>query len=177
RLLALHRRPRPRRRRRLLRHLRCPADLRRVRAARARHRADVLRALVLVQGVRLDGLGEDLPARRGRARVSLGHQGARAARRRRAAAAGVLASRGRRSADRGIPSLTWQFTLTGLLSGVLVGLAGRGGGWLLAAILVIVFGFKPTYAVGPDIRHGAIFKTFGADRVRRLEAVHARLTL
>ena len=50
RLLALHRRPRPRRRRRLLRHLRRAADLRRVRAARARHRADVLRAHVLVQG-------------------------------------------------------------------------------------------------------------------------------
>ena len=50
RLLALHRRPRPRRRRQLLRHLRRPADLRRVRAARARHRADVLRALLLVQG-------------------------------------------------------------------------------------------------------------------------------
>ena len=48
RLLALHRRPRPRGRRRLLRHLRRAADLRRVRAARARHRADVLRALVLV---------------------------------------------------------------------------------------------------------------------------------
>ena len=49
RLLALHRRPRPRGRRRLLRHVRRAADLRRVRAARARDRADVLRARVLVQ--------------------------------------------------------------------------------------------------------------------------------
>ncbi len=40
-------------RRLVLRHLRRAADLRRVRAARARHRADVLRALVLVQGLRL----------------------------------------------------------------------------------------------------------------------------
>ncbi len=73
--------------------------------------------------------------------------------------------------------MTWQFTLTGLLIGVLVGLTGMGGGALLTPILVILFGFKPTYAVGTDILHGAIFKTFGAVRHRRLGSVHARLTL
>src|SRR5213083_1674984 len=52
-----------------------------------------------------------------------------------------------------------------------------GGGALLTPILVIVFGFKPTYAVGTDILHGAVFKTFGAVRHRRLGNVHARLTL
>src|SRR5205823_13048065 len=35
----------------------------------------------------------------------------------------------------------------------------------------------PTYAVGTDILHGAIFKSFGAVRHRRLGTVHARLTL
>src|SRR5919202_3517917 len=73
--------------------------------------------------------------------------------------------------------MTWQFTLTGLLIGVLVGLTGMGGGSLMTPILVIVFGFKPTYAVGTDILHGAIFKSFGALRHRRLGTVHARLTL
>jgi uncharacterized membrane protein YfcA len=73
--------------------------------------------------------------------------------------------------------MTWQFTLTGLLIGVLVGLTGMGGGSLMTPILVIVFGFKPTYAVGTDILHGAVFKTFGALRHRRLGTVHARLTL
>ncbi len=73
--------------------------------------------------------------------------------------------------------MTWQFTLTGLLIGVLVGLTGMGGGALLTPILVLLFGFKPTYAVGTDILHGAIFKTFGAVRHRRLGTVHARLTL
>jgi uncharacterized membrane protein YfcA len=73
--------------------------------------------------------------------------------------------------------VTWQFTLTGLLIGVLVGLTGMGGGSLMTPILVIVFGFKPTYAVGTDILHGAIFKTFGAVRHRRLGTVHAHLTL
>src|ERR687886_1623705 len=71
--------------------------------------------------------------------------------------------------------MTWQFTLTGLLIGILVGLTGMGGGSLMTPILVIVFGFKPTYAVGTDILHGAIFKTFGAARCRQLGTVHARL--
>src|SRR5438034_9560966 len=62
--------------------------------------------------------------------------------------------------------MTWQFTLTGLLIGVLVGLTGMGGGALLTPILVLVFGFKPTYAVGTDILHGAVFKSFGAVRHR-----------
>ena len=73
--------------------------------------------------------------------------------------------------------MTWQFTLTGFLIGAIVGLTGMGGGSLMTPILVIVFGFKPTYAVGTDILHGAIFKSFGAVRHRRLGTVHARLTL
>jgi uncharacterized protein len=72
--------------------------------------------------------------------------------------------------------VTWQFTLTGFLIGALVGLTGMGGGSLMTPILVILFGFKPTYAVGTDIVHGAIFKSFGALRHRRLGTVHARLT-
>src|ERR1043166_7821622 len=55
-------------------------------------------------------------------------------------------------------------------------MTGMGGGSLLTPILVIFFGFKPTLAVGTDILHGAIFKSFGAVRHRRLGTVHARLT-
>ena len=72
--------------------------------------------------------------------------------------------------------MTWQFTLSGLLIGLLVGMIGMGGGSLLTPILVIFFGFKPTLAVGTDVLHGAIFKSFGAVRHRRLGTVHARLT-
>jgi uncharacterized protein len=72
--------------------------------------------------------------------------------------------------------VTWQFTLAGFLIGALVGVTGMGGGSLLTPILVIFFGFKPTLAVGTDILHGAIFKSFGAVRHRRLGTVHARLT-
>jgi uncharacterized membrane protein YfcA len=73
--------------------------------------------------------------------------------------------------------MTWQFTLSGLLIGLLVGITGMGGGSLLTPILVIFFGFKPTLAVGTDVLHGAIFKSFGAVRHRRLGTVHAHLTL
>ena len=71
--------------------------------------------------------------------------------------------------------MTWQFTLTGLLIGSIVGLTGMGGGSLMTPILVILFGFQPTYAVGTDIVHGAIFKSFGAVRHRQLGNVHVPL--
>src|SRR2546423_3094796 len=71
--------------------------------------------------------------------------------------------------------MTWQFTLAGFLVGALVGMTGMGGGSLMTPILVILFGFKPTVAVGTDILHGAIFKSFGAARHRMLRTVHARL--
>jgi len=51
-----------------------------------------------------------------------------------------------------------------------------GGGSLMTPLLVLVFGFKPTVAIGTDIVHGAIFKSFGAVQHRRLGHVHARLT-
>ena len=73
--------------------------------------------------------------------------------------------------------MTWQFAVTGLGLGLLVGLTGVGGGSLMTPILIIVFGFKPTYAVGTDIFHGAIFKSFGAVRHRRLGTVHSHLAL
>jgi uncharacterized membrane protein YfcA len=71
--------------------------------------------------------------------------------------------------------VTWEFTLTGLLVGVLVGLTGMGGGSLMTPILILLFGFNAKVAVGTDILHGAIFKSFGAARCRQLGTVHARL--
>jgi uncharacterized protein len=73
--------------------------------------------------------------------------------------------------------MTWQFTLTGLLLGLIVGLTGVGGGSLMTPILIVLFGFKPTTAVGTDIFHGAIFKSFGALRHRRLHTVHGHLAM
>src|ERR1051325_8756228 len=70
----------------------------------------------------------------------------------------------------------WQLILSGALVGALVGLTGMGGGSLMTPLLVIVFGFNPTTAIGTDILHGAIFKTVGGIRHRRLGTVHARLS-
>ena len=73
--------------------------------------------------------------------------------------------------------MTWQFVLVGLGLGLIVGLTGVGGGSLMTPVLIIVFGFKPTYAVGTDIFHSAIFKSFGAWRHRRLGTVHGHVAL
>lgn len=73
--------------------------------------------------------------------------------------------------------MDWKLTLAGLLVGALVGMTGMGGGALMTPLLVLVFGFKPTVAIGTDILHGAIFKSFGAVRHRQLGTVHVRLTL
>jgi uncharacterized membrane protein YfcA len=73
--------------------------------------------------------------------------------------------------------MDWKLSLAGLLIGLLVGLTGMGGGSLMTPLLVLAFGFKPTVAIGTDILHGAIFKSFGAARHRRLGHVHARLTM
>ncbi len=70
-----------------------------------------------------------------------------------------------------------MLSIAGLFIGVLVGMTGMGGGSLMTPMLVFLFGFKPTVAIGTDILHGAVFKTFGAARHRQLGTVHARLTL
>jgi uncharacterized membrane protein YfcA len=54
-------------------------------------------------------------------------------------------------------------------------MTGMGGGSLMTPILILFFGFDAKVAVGTDILHGAIFKSFGAARHRMLGTVHARL--
>src|SRR3954467_8325835 len=73
--------------------------------------------------------------------------------------------------------MSWEFSLAGLLVGILVGMTGMGGGSLMTPILIILFGFNAKVAVGTDILHGAVFKSFGALRHRMLGTVHARLAL
>jgi uncharacterized protein len=71
--------------------------------------------------------------------------------------------------------LTWQFTLVGLFTGILVGMTGMGGGSLMTPLLVFLFGVPPTTAIGTDIAHGAAFKTVSAVQHRRMGNVRARL--
>jgi hypothetical protein len=73
--------------------------------------------------------------------------------------------------------VTWQFVLAGATVGLLVGMTGMGGGSLMTPILILLFGFSPKTAVGTDILHGAVFKSFGAVRHRQLGNVHVRLAL
>jgi uncharacterized protein len=73
--------------------------------------------------------------------------------------------------------VTWQFVLAGLLVGTLVGMTGMGGGSLMTPMLILLFGFDPKTAVGTDILHGAVFKSFGAVRHRQLGNVHTKLAL
>jgi uncharacterized protein len=69
----------------------------------------------------------------------------------------------------------WKLTIAGLLTGLLVGMTGMGGGSLMTPILVFLFGVSPATAIGTDIAHGAVFKSVGAVQHRRMGNVKARL--
>jgi uncharacterized membrane protein YfcA len=71
--------------------------------------------------------------------------------------------------------MSWEYSLAGLLTGLLVGMTGMGGGSLMTPILVFLFGVSPATAIGTDIAHGAVFKTVGAVQHRRMGNVRARL--
>ena len=60
--------------------------------------------------------------------------------------------------------------------GFLVGLTGMGGGSLMTPLLVLVFGIKPTTAIGTDIFYAAITKTAGGYRHLKLKTVNLPLT-
>jgi uncharacterized membrane protein YfcA len=71
--------------------------------------------------------------------------------------------------------VNWQFVIAGAAVGILVGMTGMGGGSLMTPMLILLFGFDAKTAVGTDILHGAVFKSFGAWRHRRLGNVHVPL--
>jgi len=73
--------------------------------------------------------------------------------------------------------VTWQYVIAGAAVGILVGMTGMGGGSLMTPMLILIFGFDPKTAVGTDILHGAVFKSFGAWRHRQLGNVHTKLAL
>jgi hypothetical protein len=54
------------------------------------------------------------------------------------------------------------YSLAGLLVGVLVGLTGVGGGSLMTPLLVLLFGFHPSTAVGTDLLFASATKTVGS---------------
>lgn len=63
----------------------------------------------------------------------------------------------------------------GLGVGFLVGMTGMGGGSLMTPLLVLVFGIKPTTAIGTDIFYAAITKSAGSWRHLKLKTVNLPL--
>jgi uncharacterized protein len=59
--------------------------------------------------------------------------------------------------------------------GFLVGMTGMGGGSLMTPLLVLLFGVKPTTAIGTDIAYAAITKTAGGWRHLKLKTVNMPL--
>jgi uncharacterized membrane protein YfcA len=56
----------------------------------------------------------------------------------------------------------WAFySLSGFVVGVLVGMTGVGGGSLMTPILILLFGFYPTTAVGTDLLFATVTKSVG----------------
>lgn len=53
------------------------------------------------------------------------------------------------------------FVVAGLFVGAAVGLTGVGGGSLMTPILILLFGFSPSAAVGTDLLYAAGTKAFG----------------
>jgi uncharacterized membrane protein YfcA len=57
---------------------------------------------------------------------------------------------------------SWAFySLSGFMVGALVGMTGVGGGSLMTPILILLFGFYPTTAVGTDLLFATVTKTVG----------------
>lgn len=54
------------------------------------------------------------------------------------------------------------YIVSGLVVGVLVGLTGVGGGSLTTPLLVLLFGFHPSTAVGTDLLFASVTKTVGS---------------
>jgi uncharacterized membrane protein YfcA len=73
--------------------------------------------------------------------------------------------------------LNGYLTITGLLIGFLVGLTGMGGGALMTPVLIFVFGFSPTMAIGTDVTYSAVTKIFGSWRHWRQGSVDIPLAL
>ena len=73
--------------------------------------------------------------------------------------------------------LNGYLSIAGLLIGFLVGLTGMGGGALMTPVLVFVFGFEPTMAIGTDVTYAAVTKIAGSWKHWRQGSVDIPLAL
>ena len=68
-----------------------------------------------------------------------------------------------------------KIVLFGFGVGFLVGMTGMGGGSLMTPLLVLLFGVKPTTAIGTDITYAAVTKMAGSWRHLKLKTVNMPL--
>ena len=73
--------------------------------------------------------------------------------------------------------LNGYLSLAGLMVGFLVGLTGMGGGALMTPVLVFIFGFEPTMAIGTDVAYAAVTKIAGSYKHWRQGSVDIPLAL
>src|SRR5260370_5250871 len=64
------------------------------------------------------------------------------------------------------------FVVSGFGGGVLVGVAGVGGGWLKTPLLIVVFIVHPATAVGADLIYAAATKTGGTVAHGWVRSIH-----
>lgn len=57
--------------------------------------------------------------------------------------------------------MSWMYTLSGFLVGLIVGITGVGGGSLMTPLLVLMFGVSPATAVGTDLLYASLTKSLG----------------
>ena len=58
--------------------------------------------------------------------------------------------------------MDWSLPVCGFVVGGLVGVTGMGGGSVMTAVLILVFGVPPMTAVGTDLLYAAATKATGA---------------
>lgn len=58
--------------------------------------------------------------------------------------------------------MEWGIVLTGFIVGMGIGLTGMGGALIMTPLLIVMFGFSPTMAVGTDLIFASITKLFGS---------------
>ena len=73
--------------------------------------------------------------------------------------------------------LNGYLSIAGLMVGFLVGLTGMGGGALMTPVLIFVFGFEPTMAIGTDVAYAAVTKIAGSWKHWRQGSVDIPLAL
>ena len=69
----------------------------------------------------------------------------------------------------------FSFSIAGFVVGLAVGVTGVGGGSLMTPILILLFGFAPSAAVGTDLLYAAGTKAFGTWLHGRQQTVEWRV--